>query len=505
MRITNQIMQNNAINNVQVNKRQMNTLDTQLSTQKKINRPSEDPIIAIRALRLRTSLNEVTQYLKKNIPDANSWLDVTEGALTEANDIISDIYNYCVQGSTDTQSTNERKVISDAIKELRSAFYSQGDVDYAGRYVFTGYKTDMSLTFTTDEEIKDASYNITESFDPATDFDSKIILENPVDIVSIKAMTSDEIGALDDAGVKDVADLVGIDTQSTHRIRLSYSDVVDNGVTLGYTNADGDYTALDDKASYTSDKSAVPGDDEILINTDTGEILFGQNVYEEIFTAGGKLSVNYSKDKFVMGDVRPEHYFNCTNLSNGVKYETSEKDEDINYIINFNQKIKVNSQAKDCFSVKTGRDIDDLISALDATIEAEDKLETLKSIKSNPNYADEAAQKNIDRLIAAATKEVEMRKDTLQKQYEKGITQMQTHQHEVDTAISDVGNRMARLKLTETRLEDQKINFTNLKSQNEDIELEDVVINYTAAQQVYTASLTASSKVVRQTLLDFIS
>ena len=64
MRITNQMMINSSMANIQVNKKQVNTLDTQLSTQKKINKPSEDPIIAIRALRLRASLNEVTQYLK---------------------------------------------------------------------------------------------------------------------------------------------------------------------------------------------------------------------------------------------------------------------------------------------------------------------------------------------------------------------------------------------------------------------------------------------------------
>lgn len=73
MRITNQMMINSSMANIQVNKKQINTLDTQLSTQKKINKPSEDPIIAIRALRLRASLNEVTQYLKKNIPDAQQW------------------------------------------------------------------------------------------------------------------------------------------------------------------------------------------------------------------------------------------------------------------------------------------------------------------------------------------------------------------------------------------------------------------------------------------------
>ena len=82
MRITNQMMINSSISNIQVNKNQINTLSTELSTQKKISKPSDDPIIAIRALRLRSSLDEVTQYLGKNIPDASSWLSVTPVSYT---------------------------------------------------------------------------------------------------------------------------------------------------------------------------------------------------------------------------------------------------------------------------------------------------------------------------------------------------------------------------------------------------------------------------------------
>lgn len=132
MRITNGMMVNSSLANIQVNKNQLNTLDTQLSTQKKINKPSEDPIVAIRALRLRSSLDKVTQYLDKNIPDADSWLSVTEDALDEGYLILSDLYNYCVQASTDSYSSAERKTIADSLENLKEAFYAEGDIDYAG-------------------------------------------------------------------------------------------------------------------------------------------------------------------------------------------------------------------------------------------------------------------------------------------------------------------------------------------------------------------------------------
>ena len=69
MRITNKIIQNNAITNINGNKILEDKLNTQLATGSKVNRPSDDPVVAIRALRLRGNLSEVNQFYKKNVPD----------------------------------------------------------------------------------------------------------------------------------------------------------------------------------------------------------------------------------------------------------------------------------------------------------------------------------------------------------------------------------------------------------------------------------------------------
>jgi flagellar hook-associated protein 3 FlgL len=67
MRITNSMMINNTLSNINNNKTKMDQLNTQLATKKKIQRPSEDPITAIRALRYRSTLSEISQYLDRNI------------------------------------------------------------------------------------------------------------------------------------------------------------------------------------------------------------------------------------------------------------------------------------------------------------------------------------------------------------------------------------------------------------------------------------------------------
>ena len=72
MRITNNIILHNTSININGNKGNVDTLNNQMTSQKKIQRPSDDPVTAIRALRLRSTLSEIDQYYEKNIPDAYS-------------------------------------------------------------------------------------------------------------------------------------------------------------------------------------------------------------------------------------------------------------------------------------------------------------------------------------------------------------------------------------------------------------------------------------------------
>ena len=141
MRITNKIMQRNNLSNINTNKVYQDKLSTQMSTQKKVSRPSDDPVVSIRALRLRSNVTEVTQYYSKNIPDAESWLDVTEDALKNLTEIITNMIKQCTKASNGDLKSADRQIILEQLKALGDEVYSTGDADYAGRYVFTGYRT----------------------------------------------------------------------------------------------------------------------------------------------------------------------------------------------------------------------------------------------------------------------------------------------------------------------------------------------------------------------------
>ena len=148
--MTNKIMQNNSLYNINNNKVLQDKLSTMMSTQKKITRPSDDPIIAIRALRLRTSVSELTQYYGKNVPDAESWLEVTEKSLGTVVDVITDLVNQANKAANKEKGPEDLAIFIQQMKQLKDEYYSTGNSDYAGRYVFTGYRTNTTLSFKED-------------------------------------------------------------------------------------------------------------------------------------------------------------------------------------------------------------------------------------------------------------------------------------------------------------------------------------------------------------------
>ena len=130
MRITNKIIQNNSLTNINTNKTLQDKLSTMISTEKKITRPSDDPIIALRSLRT-----------------------VTEDAIDTLSDIITDVRKQYTKGTSDPLTASDRKIILENLESLAAEIYNTGNADFAGRSVFTGYRTDTTLTVQ-----KDSSY-----------------------------------------------------------------------------------------------------------------------------------------------------------------------------------------------------------------------------------------------------------------------------------------------------------------------------------------------------------
>lgn len=329
MRITNTMMMNSTLRNVGKSKNNLADLENQMATEKKITRPSDDPIVAIRALSLRASLAEIEQYLTSNIPDAESWLQVSESSLDNMDSILSDIYKYCDQGASDQFTSDDRGAIIEVLQQYKDALYAEANADYAGRYCFTGYKTDTSFTFLTDEDAN-KSYEIVEEF-TGSDMDKSTIIRRPVDDETITNI--------------DAADMP--DGVTVHRLRVAYdwcsdenySDVTVDGTAYTITQA----VTHEEMEAIAADPDYKTRTNEIYFVYDTGELVISDDLYGA-FRNAEEISFTYQKESFAKGDVRPEMYFNCTDITddaNPIVYTQTEGGQTINYAINFNQSLKV--------------------------------------------------------------------------------------------------------------------------------------------------------------------
>ncbi len=330
MRITNRMITNNMLININRNQNMLNKYDIQISTGKKIQRPSDDPIVAVRALRFRTTVSEIKQY-KVNCEDAISWCDVSEQAASNVIDIAKRIRDLSVQSSSDVLNVGNRKKIVDEMQQLKEQFLNEANASYAGRYIFSGFKTSTPAVFDKDTPDK---YEINQSF-------------KATDVEKVKRVD----GTGNNARVIEV-----------NRLRLGYSEIIDENFA---TN-----TGLTPVFINSTDTGALtPTDGNINVLQDTGEIIINDNDLSELTDP---IEITFRKDGFKKHDLVPQAYLKCENVSKNISYDGA--DESMEYQISYSQMLRVNSIAEDIVPIDLQRDIEEIISKIN-DIEDNDSLD----------------------------------------------------------------------------------------------------------------------------------
>lgn len=470
MRITNKIIQNNSLNNINTNKNLQDKLSTMISSEKKISRPSDDPIVALRSLRLRTSVTQTSQYLEKNAADAESWLKVTEDSINTLSDIISDIRKQYVKGSSDTLTPSDRAIIVEDLKALAAEVYNTGNADFAGRSVFTGYRTEASLTFKADDRTE---YTITEN-----ESSLRIDTTNYVDQNDVE----------EDVKAYDIT-----------RIRLSYNALEDADITF---NLNGTYTtATKMSVSENPYKFVVGHSDAVVFVPETGEILLGSGVVakpEEVTNA----TVSYKKNTWEKGELRPEHYFNCVDNTNDIEYLSH--GGEIEYNIGVNQSLRVNTTADECFNHDIIRDLQDVISSIEDLTNIEKKIADLEAELDGLSDTQVTEKAAVQKKLDAAKKSQTYLREKTHQLFENGITKADGYLNRNNVALTNCGTRSKRLELIENRLSTQLSTLKELKSDNEDADIAETAVKLSSAQYAYDAALMSTAKILQENLLNYI-
>lgn len=140
MRVTNRMLITNVLTNINNNLQNMGKVQKQMSSGKRVSRPSDDPIVVARVLSFKTALAQQDQY-DKNMADARGWLDASETALNMATATLQRARELAVYGANGTMPEASLKALAAEVDQLIDELIQTANTSYGGRFLFGGTTT----------------------------------------------------------------------------------------------------------------------------------------------------------------------------------------------------------------------------------------------------------------------------------------------------------------------------------------------------------------------------
>ncbi len=479
-------------------------LNLKASSQKEINRPSDNPIGMTRVLSYRDSLKSLDQY-RKNIDTAQGWLGLADENLMQVSTIVTRLKELAQQGATSTFSAENREQISYEARQLYQQLIMLSNASYEGRYIYAGHKTDTPA-------FREGLFGQSN--------DGSIRSEDILDIsggtsgtILVQFLDDGEIGAGDleyrysSNGGKTwtdgtlpasaaVGDPVVMDLGNV-QVTLAAGREVSATSTDDYNDTNGTWLWVRPTAIYQGDD-----EDAIQVDSSTANAVsasatgaFRNNIVVRIDNdppTDSEISYSYSSDggrSWTTGNTAPytppgESSLPVPGGFLTIDYTAADLAEDdqfvirpsralINVEISQNESIQMNNIGKDVFGGLYNNQPVDLGTNGSNLFETVGKL--VGYLETNTQ---QGAQQALDELTTA-------------------------HTH-ITTYLAGVGARENRLVLTDSVLTGLKLNDQERKSRIEDVDVAELMTKLHMQQINYEAVLKSSSTIMRMSLVNYL-
>lgn len=532
MRITHSSMYSNFVGSMNSNLSDYMESTMQGSSMKRINRPSDDPVGMARVLSYRASIERNVQY-ESNSKDAHAWLSSTDGALQQAEVILTRIQEKASQISSGTVTAENRKQVSAELRQMLGQLINLANTEYNGQHLFAGTKTNMSPyelglgISTTDTAAAEGAWKV------AGDTSSNAIVRFPhnAGIPPIAPATADYEFSKDGGktwtsktlvdpgpGVDTVLDLDGVTITLPRKANgiTQAVNVTAYDPALDTRDADGNITNISRKngtvfvvrptAFYKGDDNDVPPavdvygnspitntaaqgkfDTDVRIRMDSNASV-GQN---------GKVNYSYSTDNGITwksattdtsaGSNRlrlhvPGGYLDVeapagNTISEGQQFVIRPRRSDLGMEIASGEFIGVTNDGKDFFGGQyagPGKDV---------------------------AVADPAGGKN---LFETVSNLIAWAENGMQEGCQEALTNIKDARAGLLTNMAQVGGKVNRVSLNVTMLESHRDDQTTRISALEDVDLTKLFTKLSQQQMAYQTVLQTSSMIMKLNLTNFI-
>ena len=189
VRVTNNMMTDSLVRYLTAQNEALYERQTIIASQKRINKPSDDPIGTGKIMDYRQTLSSIGQY-QTNIQRGKTRLEVTEVSLDLADDLLQ-----LVQGVAATEvnsTTASRQVAAETIKRIYDQVVDLANSELNGSYLFSGYQTKTApfsrddtlattfdrFTVTYNGDAGDARFIVAQNTEIAIDADGRPLFHN---------------------------------------------------------------------------------------------------------------------------------------------------------------------------------------------------------------------------------------------------------------------------------------------------------------------------------------
>ncbi|MGD9411950.1 MAG: flagellar hook-associated protein FlgL [Desulfobacterales bacterium] len=149
MRVTNNMMTDSLVRYLTAQNEALYERQTIIASQKRINRPSDDPLGMGKVLDYRQTLSSIEQY-ETNIQSGQERLEITEITLDLVDELLQGVRAIAMSEAGGT--TESRQLTAEEVKNLFDQVLDLANSKHNGNYMFSGYQT-QTAPFSRDDTL----------------------------------------------------------------------------------------------------------------------------------------------------------------------------------------------------------------------------------------------------------------------------------------------------------------------------------------------------------------
>jgi flagellar hook-associated protein 3 FlgL len=138
MRVTNSMVVNSTLRDLNLSLSRLQDTQTDLTTGRKIRRGSDDPTGASAAMTIRNQLRRA-EHEARSLDDAQAWLSSADTALVTGLEVLGAVKETAIRaGNTGSGNALSREALAKSVENMRSDLLTLANTKYLGRPIFNG-------------------------------------------------------------------------------------------------------------------------------------------------------------------------------------------------------------------------------------------------------------------------------------------------------------------------------------------------------------------------------